>query len=219
MEARHITIMGKPAKITLATVAALVILTIGVYGNFLPMRKSQILIGTLRDLRDSESVQDFKDNLAIPLNFPSPIGQEEAVRNVANVILGIIQQTKDPQVVADFIAFIEDHYKPIISRGVGMSFEQNLYLLGILNEMALVKTKDTKFLGAAHNYFEQGLRLGPKRPQFLYGMFDIYRIEGNVDGAKAIANQILAQWPTDEKVKSGLEEFLRKVASSTEQKK
>ncbi len=211
--------MGRPAKITLATVATLVILGIAFYGSFLPMRKSQVLIHTLQTLRTSQSLEEFKNNLAIPLNFPSPIGQEEAVRNAANVILGVVQQTDQPEAIADLMNFIESYYKPIVERGVGMSFEQNMYLLGALNELAFVKTKDVKFLSAAHNYFEKGLRLGPKRPQFLYGMFDIYRIEGNVEGAKAIAAQILAQWPDDQRVKSGLEEFLKKVASSSAPKK
>ena len=82
-----------------------------------------------------------------------------------------------------------------------------------------MKTKEVKYLSAAHDYFEQGLLLGPKRPQFLYGMFDVYRIEGNIAGVQAVAQQILAQWPRDERVKSAFADFMKKVSSSTVEKK
>ncbi len=94
-----------------------------------------------------------------------------------------------------------------------MSFEQDLYIMGALNKLAFIKTKQTDFLSAAKDYFERGLRLGPNRPQFLYSLFDIYRIIGDVEGAKAIAGKILSQWPDDKKVQTGLDEFLQKVAS------
>ncbi|MEK7507987.1 MAG: hypothetical protein AAB602_02805, partial [Patescibacteria group bacterium] len=195
-------------------IGALIVLGVAFYGNFLPLRKSQILIYVLRHLNESKSLEEFKKSLAVPLNFPSPIGQEEAVRNVTNIVVNVVQQTDNPEEIADVISFAESYYKPIIERGAGMSFEQNAYILGTLNELAFMKTKQIKFISAAHNYFEQGLRLGPKRPQFLYGMFDVYRIEGNVEGAQAIARQILEQWPNDERVKLGLEDFLKKVSST-----
>ena len=211
--------MAKTTKIVLASIAALLLLLVAFYGNFLPLRKSQVLIRTLRTLNDSKSLEEFKGNLSVPLNFPSPIGQEEAVRNIANIILGVVQQTDNPEAISDIINFIESYYKPIISRGTGMSFEQNVYILGAINELAFVKTKEIKYLTTAHNYFEQGLRLGPNRPQFLYGMFDIYRIEGSVEGAKEIAGRLLAAWPDDQKVKDGLEEFLKKVSENAAEKK
>jgi hypothetical protein len=95
-----------------------------------------------------------------------------------------------------------------------MSFGQNLYLLGALNEVALVKTRDPKYLVAAKRYFLMGLERGPKRPQFLYGMFDVYRAEGDVVKTQEIANQILAQWPTDERTRQALAEFLERANAS-----
>ncbi len=211
--------MHRSTKIVFALIGTLLVFGVAFYGSFLPLRKSQILIYVLRNLGESKSIEEFKSNLAVPLNFPSPIGQEEAVRNVSNIVVNVVQQTNNAQEISDVIDFIEGYYKPIIDRGAGMSFEQNVYILGTLNELAFMKTKEVKYLSAAHNYFEEGLRLGPKRPQFLYGMFDIYRIEGNVSGTTAIAQQILAQWPTDDRIKSALDDFLKRVASSTPPKK
>lgn len=177
------------------------------------MRKSQLFIEAMQKLPSVTSVPDLISTLSVPFDAPSPVGQEELVRNSANVVLGAIQQTNDPTVISSLMDFIETRYQPIIARGTGMSFEQNLYILGTMNELAFVRTQDTKYFTAAKNYYSQGLALGPKRPQFLYGMFDIYRIEGNVDSVTAITNQILSQWPNDDRTRSNYEDFLQKVAT------
>jgi hypothetical protein len=95
-----------------------------------------------------------------------------------------------------------------------MSFEQDMYVMGAMNEFAFVKTKDVKYLNAADYYYSKGLELGPKRPQFLYGMFDIYRIVGDVNNAEKIAGQILSQWPGDDKTRAAFNDFLNKVAAA-----
>lgn len=205
-------------KKTIGVLIAIFILSVAFYGTFLPMRKSQIFISAMQQLRSLKSLSDLEQVFAVPLDAPSPIGQEELVRNTANVILGLIQQNDKPEIVAELLSYVEKYYRPIVERGRGMSFEQDLYLLGALNEAAFIKTKNVSYLEAAQNYYSKGLTLGPKRPQFLYGMFDIYRTEGNVDGAKAIAAQILSQWPTDERARRGLQDFLDYVEKLTSKK-
>lgn len=193
------------------SVVSVFILLIAYYGNFLPMKKSQTLISTMQSLRSINSVLELSNAFAVPFSIPSPIGQEELVRNSGNVILGVLQQADKPDVIAELMNFIETSYQPIIEYGRGMSFEQNLYILGTLNELSFVKTGDVKYFNAAKKYYSRGLELGPKRPQFLYGMFDIYRMEGNVDGARKIAGQIMAQWPSDDRTKPALDSFLEKA--------
>ena len=107
--------------------------------------------------------------------------------------------------------YLTSYYDPIITYGRGMSFGQNLYLLGAINELAFVQTKQLVYLQAADTYYNKGHDLGPKRPQFLYGLFDIYRMEGNSDKVKATVDQILAQWPNDTKTRGAYEEYLKKV--------
>jgi hypothetical protein len=206
--------MNSALKKILAVLAAVFILSVAYYGSYLPLRKSQAFIDALRNLRSAKSLAEFEQTISTPLDMPSPIGQEELVRNSANVILGLVRQNDKPEIIAEVVSYIENYYKPVIDRGVGMSFEQNLYILGAINEMAFVKTKDVKYFAAAKKYYSEGLGLGPKRPQFLYGMFDIYRIEGNVDGVKAIAGQILSQWPGDDSIKQGLSSFLSQVLTN-----
>lgn len=216
--------MNNPlTKKSIGVLTTAFILSVAFYGTFLPMRKSQMFIGVMQNLRSQNlrslrSIVDFENALSVPLDAFSPVGQEELVRDTTSIILGLVQQNDEPEVINELMSYAEKYSAPIVERGRGMGFEQNLYLLGALNKAAFLKTKDVKYLQAAHKYYSQGLDLGPKRPQFLYGMFDIYRVEGNVEGAKAIANQILSQWPNDERVSKGLQEFLDYVQSLTKKK-
>ncbi len=207
--------MKKEAKQIIASVLSLLLLGIAYYGSYLPLRKAQAFVAMLASKNQFASFEELKETFLRPLELPSPIGEEELIRNTANSIMRFVQGNGDPSVIGPLVAFAEELYRPIMERGRGMSFGQNLYLLGAMNEIALVKTQDPKYLAAAKKYFSLGLELGPKRPQSLYGMFDIYRFEGNVDGVKTIAEQILTQWPNDEKTKNALAEFLQKALTGS----
>ncbi len=180
-------------------------------GEFRPLAKSQIFIDTLRNLSSARSLQEFEKSVSVPLDYWSPVGQEELVRNVANTILGTIQQNSDPKLIEELVNYIESYYKPVIDRGRGMSFEQNLYILGAINEMAFTKTGQLRYLQGAHKYYSKGLEIGPKRPQFLFGLFDIYRMEGDVKGTIDIAQQIMSQWPADTRTPQALDQYLSQI--------
>ena len=205
-------------KKIIAIIVSIFIFSDAYYGNFLPMRMSQTFIATLRSLQSVRSLDEFENTVSVALDIPSPIGKEELVRNVASVVMNLIQQNDKPEVIAEAIRFLDSYYDPIIARGTGMSFEQNLYVLGTINQLAFVRTNDTKYFLKAKKYYEQGLALGPKRPQFLYGMFDIYRTEGNVQKAVEIHDRIIAQWPDDQRIKDGLAKFLEFVATQQQPK-
>jgi len=190
------------------------------FGSFLPLRKSQSFINTMHDLNLNKepSLDGFKKSLSVPLDLPSPIGQEELVRQVASLIMNIINQPNaDPAVINDLLSYINRYYEPITNNGTGMSFNQNLYILGTMNEVAFVKTNQVKYLEAAKKYYQRGHELGPNRPQPLFGLFDVYRMEGNVEQVKAIAGQILSQWPNEERTRQALADFLNRSLTKNKQ--
>lgn len=212
--------MDRTIKQTIAVAASLGILAVAVYGSYLPMRKAQMFIGTLQSFQTQpvNSLKDLEDRLSVPLDYPSPIGQEELVRNTANSVLSFVQRGTDATSTAELISYLRKYYDPIIARGKGMSFEQDLYLLGAINEVAYTKTGDRTYLQAAAQYYSEGVRLGPNRPQPLYGLFDVYRFAGDATDTVAVAQRILTLWPTDQNVKAGLAQALQpaaKAASAT----
>lgn len=183
------------------------------YGSYLPMVKAQVFIATLRNLRSAvPTFEVFKSNISQPLDLPSPIGQEELVRNSTNLVLNLVSSNNDPQTVINLVNLAESYYKPIIDKGTGMSFGQNLYILGALNETAFLKTRMPEYLEKSKKYYEKGVELGPNRPQSLYGLFDVYRIAGDVERVKFYAGRILTLWPDDQRTGLAVDDFLQRVA-------
>ncbi len=202
-----------------AVIIVAAILGIAYYGSYLPMRKAQKYIATLQALQTpagaATSLPDLESKLAVPLDAPSPIGQEELVRNMANSVLGFIQQGGNASTTASLIGFLNSYYNPILQNGKGMSFGQDLYLEGAINEIAFATTGDPSYLAAAEKWYQEGVQLGPNRPQSLYGLFDVYRAANNASGTIAVGTTILHNWPNDTRIAAAMQQFLGAASGTT----
>jgi hypothetical protein len=202
-----------------AIILSVAILGVAVYGTYLPMRKAQMFIATLQGLQTQQgqatSLQDLENKLSVPLNYPSPIGQEELVRNLANSILSFVQQGTNASSTAELISFMNSYYNPILDRGRGMSFGQDVYLEGAVNEIAFAGTGDQTYLTAATKWYQEAQALGPNRPQALYGLFDVYRAANDAPDTIATAKHILANWPSDARIQAALQQFTAVATSTT----
>ncbi len=199
-----------------AIVLSIAILGVALYGSYLPMRKAQMFIATLQSLQTTPatSLSDLKSRLSIPLDYPSPIGQEELVRNLANSVLSFIQQGADPSSTAQLMSFLNSYYNPILNTGKGMSFGQDVYLEGAINEIAFAETGDQSYLAAAKQWYLEARQLGPNRPQSLYGLFDVYRAANDAPDTIAIGGQIIANWPSDARIQMALQQFMAAQSST-----
>src|SRR5258708_19677599 len=110
--------MDNTVKKTIAIIAIVIVVAVAIYGTYLPMRKAQIFIATLQSLQGTpaSSLQDLETRLAVPLDYPSPIGQEELVRNMANSLLSFVQRGTDATSTGALIDFLNTYYDPIIER-------------------------------------------------------------------------------------------------------
>ncbi len=202
-----------------AVIIVAAILGIAYYGSYLPMRKAQMFIATLQGLQtpggQATSLQDLENKLSVPLDAPSPIGQEELVRNMANSVLSFVQQGGNASSTAALIGYLNSYYDPILNAGKGMSFGQDLYLGGAINEIAFAATGDPTYIIAAQKWYQEGVALGPNRPQSLYGLFDVYRAENNASGTLEVGTTILKNWPTDTRIAQAMALF-KVMASSTQ---
>jgi tetratricopeptide (TPR) repeat protein len=188
---------------TTGVILAVTLLIIAYLGSYLPMRKSTAFI---RGMRAVEAISAngkltpelFENIMTASLLAPSPIGQEELVRQATGMVMDLVQRGIDEP--ERMVNFAESFYTPIVERGRGMSFSQDLYVLGLVHQAALMGTRDGRHLAAAIAYFEEGLRLSPDRPQFLYGLFDAYRLAGDFDRARETGEKIISLWPADVRV-------------------
>jgi len=204
--------MNQLPKQIIAISTSFFILVMIFYGSYLPYKKSKTFISSLNALR-SEQIRSFEQLdkiISSSLKINSPIGQEELVRQFLGIFSEFIIQNKDPEVIDALLKYIKIYSDPILNRGKGLSFNQNLYLATNLYLTTYQQTKNNQYLKEAKKYIELSYSLGPKRPQALYPLFDIYRLEDNIEKAKEIGNQILTYWPDDESLKEVYDELLKK---------
>ncbi|MBM3256805.1 MAG: tetratricopeptide repeat protein [Candidatus Liptonbacteria bacterium] len=193
--------MSSTIKKVISIIAVLFLAFIAYYGSYLPYEKSHSFIRTVRGMNGARSLEEFKDLFRVPLDIPSPIGQEELVRNMASEVASFISQgSSSAEIEEELVYFVEEYFNPIVAREKGMSFEQDLYILSTLRRILFNHTKKAGHLDAAEKYFLKGLELGPRRPQFLYGLLDVYLIRRDAERSKLLADQIYAQWPSDNRV-------------------
>lgn len=197
-----------PAKPLIALCGTAGLLWLIYYGSYLPLKKSEAYIVALRNMANFKSLDEFQGGFGTAIDKPSPIGHEELVRNLGSTGINIINQNRgNPQLVAAMVDYVESYYIPLIESGRGMSFTQNLYLLGNMNQFAFLHTRNPAYIAKAESYFKKGLEYGPRRPQFLYGLFDVYRMQGKIPEALGIGERILDLWPKDTRLTGAMEEL------------
>jgi len=203
--------MSSAVKRLIAIIASALLLGVAYYGSYLPMKKSQAFIKGMRAMGNVQTIGEFQTLFTEILAIPSPIGQEELVRHLTSSVAPFLGNEKNTAVVPTIVQFIEDQYRSIMGRGTGMSFTQNIFVLATMYQTAFVRTSDVRYLEAAQQNYLRGLELAPRRPQFLYGVFDVYRMAGDVQGVLDTKAKIMELWPDDERIGPAVDEFMRRV--------
>lgn len=185
----------------IAVLLFLVIFISWYYGTYLPFRKSQLLILSIQGASAAKSLLDFKDAFSAALDFNSPVGQSESVKHMVNTVFNVVSQLNIPaEGLTDIIGFAEKYSQPILEAKQGDGLTQQFYVVGDLYRAAALKYKNPEYLKKAEEIYKEGLVLSPKRPQFLYGLLQVYLEENNVEGANEIMKKILEYWPNDPEI-------------------
>lgn len=205
-------------KKNISIAAVILLLVVAYVGNFLPLRKSLNFIDANRKLNQEGQVKTLDQLIALlshPLDLYSPIGQQELVRNTTNIVFDLVkgENGKNPPVVKALMEMVDTYYSPLVAKPRGMSFNQDLYVLGLTNEAAAIQTRDVNYASKAQEVYERGLTLSPKRPQFLYGLLDVFRMKSDFQNAKRIAEEILTYWPDDQRTQRLLAQIDSKLAA------
>ncbi|MEY4731267.1 MAG: hypothetical protein RL681_213 [Candidatus Parcubacteria bacterium] len=203
--------MSNAVKRLIALAASVAIIGVAYYGSYLPMKKSQAFIEGMRKLASVGTIGEFKDLFSAILAIPSPIGQEELVRHLTSSVTPFLSNEKNADVVPTVVEYVENNYRSIMDRGTGMSFTQNIFVLATMYQTAFVRTGDVRYLEAAKENYIRGLALAPNRPQFLYGLFDVYRMIGDKESLLGIKATIMKNWPDDDRVGPATDDFIKRV--------
>ncbi len=192
--------MDKFIKNILAPLGIILAVLSLIYGAFLPFRKSQLFIAAMQNAYRSQTIGDYEATYNKAFGFYSPVGQAEDIRFLLSQISGAII-AKPPQDVSDALVSYADAVSRANGTGrQGLNYTQELVTLATIHEANYHNYKSQKDYDAALALYEKGLSLSPSRPQFLYGLFQLYMDAGDTANEKAIGEKILSLWPNDTKI-------------------
>ena len=196
-------------KKTLSILASAVVVVFLYFGAYLPYEKSQKLISAMGSIQNGASLQGYENAFSSVLDYYSPVGQEESVKQLGNTTLSILSSQKNlPKNIAEeLLKFNLKYFEPIINDSRGGNASQNILVVGQIYHTLALNYNDLNYLNIAIDYYQKGLVNSPRRPQFLYSLFEAYQAKRDYNLAIKTGEEILKQWPSDMKVKQAFEEM------------
>lgn len=199
--------MNKEYRIIIAVIASGGIIYAAYYGSYMPLKKSKLYINTFDQMQAVRSLNEFKAVYDPVINYPSPVGQDEIMANYLNMVAQTMGRIEDEKTLRALMEYVEPQMRPILEKGTGLNFSQNLYNIGTVYKVAGIKLNDEKYYTEAIRVFELGMEASPRRPLFLYGMFELYYAKRDAKKTKEIGEIILKYYPQEQKIKELLDKL------------
>lgn len=201
---------SKSFKNFIAVIVILFALALIYLSSYLPFKKASLYISALYKQAQSKDLDGFLKIIDEALKFWSPVGQPEMIKFFSNNLISALksQQEKgrltqaEVKRVVDYTISILDSNPPGMR---GLNYSQNLLIKATTLLFYAQEYNDNEYLKKAEEVLKEGLRVSPRRPQFLYGLLAVYMRENNKEGIKDVASKILTYWPQDVRVKALLE--------------
>ncbi|MEK7568216.1 MAG: O-antigen ligase family protein [Patescibacteria group bacterium] len=178
-------------KKIIAVAAIIGVVALIYLGAILPFAKAKLYTGSFGQIHLIKNVEEFKRLFDVPLNFYSPVGQEEAVRFLAGEIFTkMIYPGQAEGVVRQLMDYIE----PRIFENNSRHLLLTAWMYGRMFE--IYGKQD--YLNKAEEYFQKILILNPKSPQALRSLLGVYQVRGEAEKVKETGKIILRYWPEEE---------------------
>lgn len=192
------TVSATVVKIALALVL-IVTLVFGYEGNVLPFQKSVAFVRC----RDSISLNPTSSSLSLAKNAlsqPSPIGLPEYVSDFAwNVAAPMIDSADSTSSARSIIESVSSFTPQTLANPLAPQCCETRYLLAMLNRRAYDRTHEPAFLRTVKLHLERGLESSSDRPEFLFGLYDTYRLLHEDANAERISTAIQSRWNTEQR--------------------
>ncbi len=187
-------------------VIGILIVAIGLYfGAYLPFKKAKALISAIRSLQSVRSIKELEYRFDKVLGIGSPAARDETVGFMTEQLLNLLRSSPPKAIGEMVINYTEEITKPVLNNPASPELTKIILKLAILYQTGWSLYQDKIYALRAEELYLRGLEVSPNRPQFLYGLFDLYLATGNRVKAVAVGEEIIRFWPTDSLVKQNLE--------------
>lgn len=168
-----------------------------IWGAILPFAKSRMYVEATK--MEVVSLEEFERVYDAVLEFPSPVGNEEAIRFLGSIVEGIIVIENQPEDASvGLVKYWEERaYKDDI---------RHLIILSALYRNLWVRFEREEYFRKAEEYALAAESITPNLPQALYSLYNLYTYSGDGEKAREYAEKILSFWPDDERIREFLED-------------
>ncbi len=188
--------MFKQSIIIILIVLALIL---AYFGAYLPFARGRAYVTALRAVQSIHSLGEFETLFDRPLNFYSPVGDEEVAKFLGMDILNTITRVQPEELNRALVEYIEPY---MLKNNV-----RHLIILGQMYSVLWREYGHKEDYVKSEVYQRKALEIGPNLPPVLYGLLDIYQASGDDTKLKEIASKIVKYWPEDE----GVQNVLRRI--------
>lgn len=194
-------------------VIVIVVVIVGLYfGALLPYRKAKAFISSIRSLQSVRTVDEIERGFQTVLDIGSPVGRDETIGFIIDQLTSIIRSRPSAEVGGLIVDYAEEVSRPVLTDSANSELTKTILKMGVIYQTAWALYEDGAYAARAEEMFLAGLKISPNRPQFLYGLFDLYASGGREAEAIEIGKEIVRFWPND----SLLEQKLRLLGYAPE---
>jgi len=183
-----------------------------IYGAYKPFQKSRIFIESLKASKSAKSVEELVVVFDRALTYPSPVGNEEAVKFFANEISGLLNNQSE-----EVSRAIVKYFDPYLLR-----YHDDLRIVlqraYVYGQMWRRYSKESDYLESEKSFLK-ALELGPRVPRVLYSLFELYVQRGDLGRLREVGAEILLYWPDDMQVKGLVEKAVGALEGQTDDSK
>jgi len=196
----------KPLVKKIVIIVAVFFAVLGIYfGAYLPYKKANAFIGKIRLLQSVKSIDELKFHFNEVLGMGSPVAQDEIVTFTLDQLSNVIREDLPEAINRSITDYTEEVASSVLENPRSAELTKTYLKMGIIYQKNWLFYKDPVFAAKAEDMYLKGLAISPNRPQFLYGLFDLYLSGRRMEEAKSVGEKILGFWPND----SLMEEKLR----------
>lgn len=162
-----------------------------IYGAYLPLVKARSYITAINTLASVNSLEAFYAHFDRLLLYPSPVGQEEAVKYLGSDIANFVASEDQPEPVARaLVSYLEPY---LFHNNV-----RHLLMGGRFYEMMWARFGQQKSdFEKAEQYYLAARAIGPKLPPVLYSLYDLYGRSGELEKRAEVRETIIRYWPEE----------------------
>lgn len=164
------------------------------FGALAPFWRAQNFVYAYQNTENFKTLEELENTYNKAFDFYAPLGQEEMAKFLSERMFNVLKSGQMPEEIAlEIVKYVE-------SNSVQDNNIIQLMQTGNLYEALWRLYGGDNYFLKAESYYKKANEIGPRVPQPLYELFDIYKDSNQENKMEEIGRNILELWPEEKGV-------------------